>query len=87
MSEDSNQVDQLRSYCLALALILQKHGLVTNDEFPKYLNQAIHLLDQKRAQVKEEAIENMSKEEKQLYNLFPVLFGLDANNEKDCPSK
>ncbi len=69
------QIDLLRSYCLALYLILDAKNLVEDGEFQKYFNQATHLIEQREAQAKEEALANMDEKERRIYDVFSQLFG------------
>ena len=55
-SDNLKQIDHLRNYCVALALILVEKDLLDADEFDKYLSRATHLIDQADAQRKEEVM-------------------------------
>ncbi len=72
---DNEAIDHLRAYCVALYLILDKNGLIKEGEFDKCFNQAVHFLEQAQAKNKEEAITNMTDEERRLYNFFNGVLG------------
>lgn len=72
---NKNEIERLRIFCFTLYIMLIEKGILSDEEFGKFYNRATHVLEQEATRLQEEAIKNMSPEEKNNLDLMKKLFG------------